>query len=104
MTQEEFNAALLTLGVPVAYYKQKAGTKVPFINYTWHKNAALCADDKVYTKKTEVKIEVVCNTKRDLNRLSDLLEALLENIAPWTSEEGESDEEQIYINTYTLEV
>lgn len=104
MTQEEFKTKLDTIGLPVAYDHAKAGTKVPFINYTWHKNSLSFADDKVYTTKFEISIELVCNSKGDLNTYSDLLENVLDSVAPWVSTEAYSDEEQIYIKTYELEV
>lgn len=104
MTQEQFKERLDEMDIPVFYDHAKAGTKVPFITYNWHRNSQLNADDKVYTKKNEVTIELITNSKSDLNRLSEKLEDILEDIAPWTSEEGYSDEEQIYNNYYTMEV
>lgn len=104
MKQEEFTTLLSTLGLPVAYDHQKKGTPVPFINYTWNVNSALIADNKVYTKRNEVTLELVCSSKTDLNLWSEKLEELLEDVGPWIADEDRNDEEQEYIKFYTMEV
>lgn len=104
MTQTEFTTKLKQSNLPVAYDHQKAGTKVPFINYTWNRNALSYADDHVYVKKVEITVELVCNSKGDLNTYSEVLEDILDEIGGWSAFEGYSDEEQEYIKTYQMEV
>lgn len=104
MTQNEFTASLSVLTLPVSYEHAKKGTHAPYINYTWNSNSDLFADDIVYTKKNEVKIELVCVTKKDINYWSEKLEKVLENISTWVSDEDFSDKEQLYIKNYYLEV
>ena len=104
MTQAEFKTLLESTNIPTFYNEAPDGTKVPFMTYTWHRVPMLIADDKVYAKKVEIGIELVCNSKTMLNECGDLLEAVLDEISPWSSEEGWDDDEQIYVNAYSMEV
>lgn len=104
MTQEEFKAKLDSTGLPTFYNLAPDGTKVPFLTYTWHRVPMLLADDSVYAKKVEISVDLVCNSKEMLNRCGDALESVLDEISPWTSNEGWDDQEKIYLNTYSLEV
>lgn len=105
MTQSEFTSALETIGIPISYEHAPNGTKVPFINYTWVTDSALNADNKVYSKKAVVTVDLVADKKGMLNQYSELLENLFEQLElPWGVNEGWSDSEGIYLRTYDMEV
>lgn len=104
MTQNEFFAELEKTNIPVFYNEAKKGTKVPFIVYTFVRVPDLIADNKVYTKKYEVRVELTTNSKTSMVENSTILEEILDTITPYSVTEGWSDDEQIYINTYDMEI
>lgn len=104
MTQEEFFLKLNETGIPVFYNEAKKGTKVPFIVYTFVRVPDLIADNRVYTKKFDVRVELVTNSKTSLNTNSSILEEVLDSIAPYSVYEGWNDDEQIFINSYEMEI
>lgn len=96
MKMTEFYQALKTLDVPVAYNHFDAQPKsIPFIAYTDQGKDTFLADDTIYAKSTNIRIELY-TTKKDLE-MEEKLENLLDSIGLiW------SDEPTIYIKSEKL--
>lgn len=104
MTQEDFCSELEKTKIPVFYNRAKKGTKVPFIVYTFVRVPDLLADNKAYSKKYNATVELMTNSKTSLNECSIALEEILDTIAPYYVTEAWNDDEQIYINSYDMEI
>lgn len=104
MTQSEFVTALNQIGLLVSYDHAPIGSQVPYINYKWLDVPALMADNKVYIKKSEVSVDLVAISKTMANTYAETLENILNEIAPWSVVESYSDQEKIYILSYSMEV
>lgn len=106
MTQEQFVNILEGAGIPVRYDHGENGLKVPFIFYTFVKGPALNADNKTYIKKNIVEVNILTDSKSDMNAYTDILEGIFDaNDIPWGDpSEGWDDDEKIYLTTYNMEV
>jgi len=94
MTPQELYAALLTLGMPVAYGEFTEPTEPPFITYQFAYDADLKADNRNYANIDIFQIEFYSPTKDLANEAA--IEALLDaNRLPYQKSEAWLDSEKL---------
>lgn len=105
MTNAEFYNLLTQVDIPWRYSHAEDGIKIPFGIYSFERESSLLADNRVYSIKNSVEIEIYAGSKVRLDELCEQLEEIFaENDIVWTSNEEFSLDENFYLNTYTLEV
>lgn len=101
MTLAELKTILEAAGFPVAYSHFKKPVSPPFIVYLAGPSANFHADNKVYKKSINVRIELYTD-KKDLaaeNKLESLLD---ENEIPYESDETFIESEQLFLKIYEV--
>jgi len=105
MTVIEFHNLLSQVDIPWRYSHVEDGISIPFGIYTYERENALSADNKVYSIKHSAEVEVYAGSKATLDELCEELEEIFaNNEIVWTPSERYSLDENFYLNTYKLEV
>ncbi|MFJ8268531.1 hypothetical protein [Peribacillus asahii] len=101
MTLAELKKILDATGYPVAYSHFKEAKTPPFIVYLVEGSSNFMADNKVFQKVSDVRIELY-TTKKDLVAENKLETALDENEIPYDSDEVFIDSEQLFQKIYEV--
>ncbi len=104
----EFKQLLDRAGYPVAYFQFKATESTPapsppFIVYYTPSTSNFKADNKVYSKITNITVELYTNYK-DLAAEQKLESLLDENDIPWDWDETWIESEQLFQRIYDIGV
>lgn len=99
MTLEELKSILEATGFPVAYSHFKSAVEPPFIVYLVDSEPNFKADNKVYKKLYDVRIELYTD-KKDLVAESKLETLLNDNGLPSDADEVFIESENMYMRIY----
>lgn len=103
MTLEKLYSILKATGYPVAYSHFEVKTSLPFITYLVNGSSNFFADNKVYKKIENIKIELY-TSKKDLKVEKKLEELLDENEIPYECSEEWIDKERVFQKIYEVEM
>lgn len=101
MTREGFATILSGACSTVFFDHAPLGTAVPYLTYTWEYNNNFGADDKVYQRIASITVQHYHNDYSDGSNLKAALDAA--GIF-WECESDYDSNENLYIDTYTMEV
>lgn len=104
MTQAEIYSLLSEFGIPVGFNQIKKGTPLPFITYHISQPNNFMADNIVYHEVNTVEVRVYEGKMIDLSLHSRIKEKLKQNEICWTSETIMTEDEQLTITYYYMEV
>lgn len=103
MTLEKLYSILKATGYPVAYSHFECKTSLPFITYLVNGSSNFFADNKVYKKIENIKIELY-TSKKDLKAEKKLEDLLDENEIPYECSEEWIDKERVFQKIYEVEM
>lgn len=103
MTLQELNNILKLTGFEVAYSHFNSTKKTPFITYLVNGSSNFFADNKVYKKIENIKIELY-TSKKDLKVEKKLEDLLDENEIPYECSEEWIDKEKVFQKIYEVEM
>lgn len=101
MTLENLYSILKATGYPVAYSHFKNKVTIPFITYITDNSNNFFADDEVYKKCDDVRIELYTD-KKDLEAEQKLENLLNENNIPYESEQVWIESEKLFQKKYEV--
>lgn len=104
MTQVEIYDLLSEFKIPVGFNRIKAGTKLPFITYHISQPNNFGADNIVYHEINTVEFRVYEGMSIDLTLHDTIKKKLADNEIYWTSETVTTEDEQLTITYYFMEV
>lgn len=104
MTQVEIFNLLSGFGIPVGFNRIKAGTKLPFVTYHISQPNNFGADNIVYHEIHTVEVRVYEGSVIDLKLHDNIKKTLNDNEIYWTSETVTTEDEQLTITYYFMEV
>ena len=103
MTQIELATELLKTNFPVAYLSFKKPPTLPFIVYINSSREGISADDKVWHKLNNYRIELYTNKKDPASEL--ILENVLDNAGIfYEMDEAYIDSEAMHESIYTIQI
>lgn len=97
----EFNAALKTIGLPVAYESFLEHVEMPFIIYTNPDSESFNADNQTYAELLDVDIELY-SPIRDFATEAKIKKLLNELKLPFTSVGAFIEEEEMYQRVFSI--
>lgn len=103
MTLENLYAILKATGYPVAYSHFEEKTSLPFITYLVVGSENFFADNEVYKKIENIRIELYTSTK-DLEAEKKLEDLLNENEIPYECSEEWIASEKVFQRIYEVEM
>lgn len=103
MTLQELNNILKSTGYKVAYSHFNTPVKAPFITYLISNSENFIADNKVYKKIDNIKIELYTSIK-DLQAEEKLEKLLDENEMPYECSEEWIEKEKVFQRIYEVEL
>lgn len=105
MTYQDVSTLVSSIGLPYAYDHFTDGTDhaPPFVCFIYPESDDFIADNKNYTKIRQLQIELYTDNK-DFE-LENRVEEILQNAnLPYRVDGAYLDDEQMYMQTYNLEV
>ena len=103
MTLEKLYAILKDTGFPVAYSHFEVKTKLPFITYLVDGSSNFFADNKVYKKIKNIKIELY-TAEKNLEIEENLERLLDENEIAYETDETWIESEKLFQKIYEVEL
>ena len=103
MTLEKLYAILKATGFPVAYSHFEVKTSLPFITYLVDGSSNMFADNKVYKKIENIKIELY-TAEKNLEIEENLERLLDENEIAYETDETWIESEKLFQKIYEVEL
>lgn len=103
MTLENLYTILKATGYPVAYSHFEEKTRLPFITYLVVGSENFFADNEVYKKIENIRIELYTSTK-DLEAEKKLEDLLNKNEIPYECSEEWIESEKVFQRIYEVEM